>query len=129
MSEQRTLAGEAWSRKKKVTRREQFLAQMDAVIPWNALTALIAPHNPTGGKRGRPPTPLARMLRIYFLQQWFNLSDPAAEDALYDSETIRRFVGVELDEDAFPDETTILKDRVSWPRHHLEWSSDHLPPA
>jgi IS5 family transposase len=119
MSEQRTLAGEAWSRKKKVTRREQFLAEMDAVIPWNALLALIAPHYPRTGKRGRPPMPLPRMLRIYFLQQWFNLSDPAAEDALYDSETMRRFVGVELGEDAFPDETTILKFRHLLERHQL----------
>jgi IS5 family transposase len=119
MGEQRTLAGEAWSRKKKVTRREQFLAEMDAVIPWNALLALIAPHYPRTGKRGRPPMPLPRMLRIYFLQQWFNLSDPAAEDALYDSETMRRFVGVELGEDAFPDETTILKFRHLLERHQL----------
>lgn len=119
MSDQRTLAGEAWSRKKKVTRREQFLAEMNAVIPWHALTALIAPHYPTAGRRGRPPMPLARMLRIYFLQQWFNLSDPAAEDALYDSETMRRFVGVELGEDAFPDETTILKFRHLLERHQL----------
>jgi hypothetical protein len=119
MSEQRTLAGEAWSRKKKVTRREQFLAEMNAVIPWTRLTALIAPHYPLGRKRGRPPMPLERMLRIYFLQQWFNLSDPAAEDALYDSETMRRFVGVELGEDAVPDETTILKFRHLLERHQL----------
>jgi transposase len=119
MSEQRTLAGEAWSRKKKVTRREQFLAEMNAVIPWTRLTALIAPHYPRGRKRGRPPMPLERMLRIYFLQQWFNLSDPAAEDALYDSETMRRFVGVELGEDALPDETTILKFRHLLERHQL----------
>lgn len=119
MGEQRTLAGEAWSRKKKVTRREQFLAEMDAVIPWAALTPLITPHYPRRGKRGRPPMPLERMLRIYFLQQWFNLSDPAAEDALYDSETMRRFVGVEMGEDAFPDETTILKFRHLLERHRL----------
>src|SRR3970282_1305839 len=67
----------------------------------------VAPHSPTGGK-GRPPMPLELMLRIYFLQQWFDLSDPAAEDALYDSESMRRFVGLELSDDAVPDETTIL---------------------
>jgi transposase, IS5 family len=119
MSEQRTLAGEAWARKKKVTRREQFLAEMNAVIPWAPLVALIAPHYPTAGRRGRPPMPLERMLRIYFLQQWFNLSDPAAEDALYDSETMRRFVGVDLGDDALPDESTILHFRHLLERHRL----------
>src|SRR5665213_4395622 len=119
MGEQRTFAGEAWTRKKKVTRREQFLAEMNVVIPWAALVGRIAPHYPKAGKRGRPPMPLERMLRIYFLQQWFNLSDPAAEDALYDSETMRRFVGVELSEDAFPDETTILHFRHQLERHAL----------
>ena len=119
MGEQRTFAGVAWARKKKVTRREQFLAEMNAVIPWAPLTALIAPHYPNAGRRGRPPMPLERMLRIYFLQQWFNLSDPAAEDALYDSETMRRFVGVELSEDAFPDETTILHFRQLLERQQL----------
>lgn len=119
MAEQRTFAGEAWTRKKKVTRREQFLAEMEAVIPWTALVGVIAPHYPRAGRRGRPPMPLERMLRIYFLQQWFNLSDPAAEDALYDSETMRRFVGVDLGEDAFPDETTILHFRHLLERHQL----------
>ena len=119
MGEQRTFAGDAWTGKKKVTRRERFLAEMNAVIPWATLLALIVPHYPTAGKRGRPPMPLERMLRIYFLQQWFNLSDPAAEDALYDSETMRRFVGVELGDDAFPDETTILKFRHLLERHQL----------
>jgi IS5 family transposase len=118
MGEQRTFAGEAWSAKTKVTKRERFLAEMNAVIPWAALLALIAPHYPTGG-RGRPPVPLERMLRIYFLQQWFNLSDPAAEEALYDSEAMRRFVGVELGDDALPDETTILHFRHLLERHHL----------
>ena len=119
MGVQRTFAGEAWSTKKRVTRRERFLAEMDAVIPWPTLVALIAPHYPSAGKRGRPPMPLERMLRIYFLQQWFNLSDPAAEDALYDVESMRRFVGVDLGEDALPDETTILKFRHLLERHQL----------
>jgi transposase, IS5 family len=111
MGEQRTFAGEAWSAKKKVTKREQFLAEMNAVIPWGQLTTLIAPHYPQWSGRGRRPMPLERMLRIYFLQHWFNLSDPGAEEALYDSEAMRRFVGVELGDDAFPDETTILHFR------------------
>lgn len=118
MGEQRTLAGEPWSAKTKVTRRERFLAEMNAVIPWSELRALIEPHYPKPG-RGRPPMPLAWMLRIYFLQQWFTLSDPAAEEALYDSEAMRRFVGVELGDDAFPDETTILHFRHLLERHSL----------
>ena len=118
MGEQRTFASEAWASKKRVTKREQFLAEMNAVIPWTQLVALITPHYPTPG-RGRPPMPLERMLRIYFLQHWFNLSDPAAEDAIYDSEAMRRFVGVELGDDAFPDETTILRFRHLLERHRL----------
>lgn len=118
MSEQRTFAGLAWSDKKRVTRRERFLAEMNAVIPWRELVALIAPHYPTAG-RGRRPMPLETMLRIYFLQQWFDLSDPAAEDAVYDSESMRRFVGVELSEEAVPDETTILRFRRLLEEHQL----------
>lgn len=122
MSAQRTFAGEAWRAKKKVTRRERFLAEMDAVLPWASLEAVIAPHYPTAGgrsRRGRPAMPLRVMLRIYCLQHWFDLSDPAAEDALYDSETMRRFVGLELSEDPIPDETTILKFRHLLEQHQL----------
>lgn len=118
MGEQRTFAGVAWSDKKKVTRRERFLAEMQAVIPWPALVATIAPHYPRP-RRGRPPMPIETMLRIYFLQHWFDLSDPAAEDALYDSESMRRFAGLELSEDAIPDETTILRFRHLLEQHRL----------
>jgi IS5 family transposase len=118
MGEQQTFAGLAWNGKKKQTRREQFLAEMNAVIPWAELRALIAPHYPTGAG-GRRAMPLDTMLRIYFLQHWYDLSDPAAEDALYDSESMRRFVGVELGEDAIPDETTILHFRHLLERHRL----------
>lgn len=118
MSDQRTFAGLAWTEKKKVTRRERFLAEMNAVIPWRDLVALVKPHYPTAG-RGRPPMAIETMLRIYFLQQWFDLSDPAAEDALYDSESMRRFVGVELTVDAVPDETTILRFRHLLEQHRL----------
>jgi IS5 family transposase len=118
MAQQRTFGDLAWDAKKKVTRREQFLAEMDAVIPWAELTRLIAPVYPKG-ERGRPVMPLSMMLRIYFVQQWFNLSDPAAEDALYDSESIRRFVGVELSADAVPDESTILRFRHLLEAHQL----------
>lgn len=110
MAEQRTFAGLAWSTKGKVTRREQFLAEMNAVIPWERLIGLIEPHYPKAGN-GRQPLGLEKMLRIYFLQQWFDLSDPGAEDAIYDSESMRRFVGVELGEDTVPDESTILRFR------------------
>jgi IS5 family transposase len=119
MGEQRTFAGDAWTTKRKVTKREQFLAEMNAVIPWAQLAALIEPHYPRWSGRGRPPMPLERMLRIYFLQHWFNLSDPGAEEALYDSEAMRRFVGVEVGEDAFPDETTILHFRHLLEQHQL----------
>jgi transposase, IS5 family len=118
MGAQRTFASEAWSTKTKITKRERFLAEMNAVIPWATLRALIEPHYPKG-ERGRPPIPLERMLRIYFLQQWFALSDPGAEEALYDSEAMRRFVGVDLGDDAFPDETTILHFRHLLERHQL----------
>lgn len=110
MSKQATFASVAWSEKGKVTRRERFLGEMNAVIPWARLIALIEPHYPKATV-GRPPHPLETMLRIYFLQQWFDLSDPQAEDAIYDSESMRRFARVELGEDTVPDETTILRFR------------------
>jgi IS5 family transposase len=118
MSKQRTFGDLAWDGKKKVTRREQFLAEMDAVVPWAEFVRLVSPVYPKG-ERGRPVMPLAMMLRIYFVQQWFNLSDPAAEDALYDSESIRRFVGVDLSDDAVPDESTILRFRHLLEQHEL----------
>ena len=106
--------------KKKVTRREQFLAEMDAVVPWRRLLALIEPHYPkTGPKGGRPPMPLETMLRVYFLQNWYALSDPMAEETLYDSEAMRRFAGIELGDDRIPDETTILNFRHLLERHGL----------
>jgi IS5 family transposase len=118
MGEQRTFAGIAWSQKGKVTRREQFLTEMDAVIPWTRLLALIEPYYPKAG-RGRQPLGLEKMLRIYFLQQWFNLADPPAEDAIYDSEAMRRFARVELGDDVVPDETTILRFRHLLEPHRL----------
>jgi transposase, IS5 family len=110
MREQRTFAGMTWETKGKVTQREQFLADMNAVIPWIRLVALIEPHYPKG-EGGRLSMGLEKMLRIYFVQRWFDPSDPTAEDSIYDSESIRRFVGVELVEDRVPDETTILRFR------------------
>ena len=118
MGAQRSFASLAWSAKGKVTRRERFLAEMDAVIPWRRLLGLIEPHYPKAGN-GRQPLGLEKMLRIYFLQQWFNLADPQAEDAIYDSESMRRFARVELGDDVVPDETTILRFRHLLEQHGL----------
>ena len=81
--------------KKKQTKRERFLSEMDAVVPWAVLLSLIEPYYPKAGK-GRRPYPLDVMLRIYFLQQWYQLSDPGAEEALYDIQSMRAFAGLEL---------------------------------
>lgn len=106
-----TFASMTYSAKKRQTRREKFLAEMEQVVPWEALLAVIEPHYPKSGRRGRPPMPLESMLRIYFMQQWYALSDPAMEDALYEIESMRRFARLELLDDALPDETTMLKFR------------------
>ena len=100
------------------TRRGEFLSAMEVVVPWADLVALIAPHYPRAGN-GRRPVGLERMLRIYFLQQWFNLSDPAVEDALYDSLAMRGFVGIDLGREPVPDETTVCKFRHLLERHEL----------
>ena len=115
---QTTFASAAWANKGKVTRRERFLAEMDAIIPWKKLARRIRPHYPKAGQ-GRQPHPLETMLRIHCLQHFFNLSDPAAEEALYDSESMRCFVGLELGEDTIPDESTILRFRHLLERHEL----------
>jgi IS5 family transposase len=108
---QQTLAVAAgFERFGRPTRRSEFLSQMERIVPWVELVALIEPHYPKGDK-GRPPVGLERMLRIYFLQQWFDLSDPAVEEALYDSLTMRRFVGIDLGREPAPDETTVCKFR------------------
>jgi len=105
-----TLAGTGFEKYTKTTRRAQFLAEMDRVVPWRELCARIAPMYPKAGN-GRPPVGLERMLRMYFLQHWFNLSDPAVEEALYDSPTMRAFVGIDLGHEPAPDETTVCKFR------------------
>jgi IS5 family transposase len=115
---QTTFASAAWDRKGKVTRRERFLKEMDQVVPWAGILGLIEPHYPKAGN-GTQPMPMGTMLRIYFMQQWFNLSDPAMEDALYDSESMRRFAGIELVDDAVPDESTILRFRHLLEQHQL----------
>jgi transposase, IS5 family len=118
MSEQRTLGSVAYDAKGKVTRREQFLREMDAVPPWVELLALIVPHYPVAG-RGRRPLPLGTMLPMYFLQQWFDLSDPQAEEMRYDSESKRRFARTELGDDTVPDESTILRVQHLLEQHQL----------
>jgi IS5 family transposase len=116
---QKTLADAGFEKHRKVTRREQFLAEMDTVVPWAKLVALIEPHYPTGEGPGRPPVGLERMLRIHCLQHWFNLSDPAVEEALYDSRAMREFVGIDLGREPAPDETTVCKFRHLLEQHAL----------
>lgn len=118
VGDQRTFAGIAWERKGKVTRREGFLNEMEQIIPWKSLLDLIEPHYPKSGV-GRRPMELEMMFRIYLLQLWFDLSDPQAEDTLYDSESMRRFARVELGEDTVPDESTILRFRHLIERENL----------
>ena len=113
-----TLATVGFERYAKTTRRTAFLAEMERVVPWPALCALIEPFYPKPGN-GRPPVGVERMLRIYFLQQWFNLSDPAVEEALYDSSAMRRFVGVDLGREPVPDETTVCRFRHLLEEHDL----------
>jgi len=106
--------------KKKRTKRDVFLAEMASVVPWSQLEAVIDPHYPkVGPQGGRRPFPLIVMLRIYCLQQWYQLSDPGAEEALYDIQSMRAFAGLELGRDAIPDETTILNFRHLLERHEL----------
>jgi IS5 family transposase len=116
---QQTLAAqtgfEKYGRKSK---RERFLDEMEQVVPWAELEALIEPHYPKG-ENGRPPVGLGIMLRVYFLQQWFNLSDPSAEEALYESPALRHFAGVDLGRAPAPDESTILQFRHLLERHEL----------
>ncbi len=115
---QTTLSTAGFDRHGKTTRRAAFLAEMNRVVPWSALRALIEPVYPQAGN-GRPPVGLERMLRIYFLQNWFNLSDPAVEEALYDSLSMREFVGIDLGREAAPDETTVCKFRHLLEAHDL----------
>jgi len=107
--------------KKKVTRRERFLAQMEALVPWQRLIEALSPsYFPnSAGKRGRPPIGLERMLRIYFLQQWYALADEALEDAIYDSQAMRDFVGIDLAIESVPDATTLLRFRHLLEKHAL----------
>ena len=120
MPKQPAFSGLRDAMKKKPTRRELFLAEMGAVVPWGRLLALIEPHYPKVGlKGGRPPLPLEVMLRVCFLQNWSALGNPMAEETLYDSAVMRRFSGIGLGDDRIPDETTILNFRQLLERHGL----------
>jgi transposase, IS5 family len=115
---QLTLATAGFEKHGKLTRRAAFLAEMEEVVPWRELCAVVEPFYPKRGN-GRPPIGLERMLRLHFLQHWFNLSDPAVEEALYESISMRRFVGIDLGREPVPDETTILNFRHLLERHDL----------
>lgn len=115
---QTTFAEGGFEKYAKTTRRAAFLEEMDRVVPWLELCKVIEPHYPKAGN-GRPPIGLERMLRLHFLQQWFNLSDPGLEDALYDSNAMRQFAGIDLGREAVPDETTVCKFRHLLERHEL----------
>ena len=121
MPRQGSFSQAEYASKKKQTRRDKFLTEMEQVVPWPRLVARLAPLYPKG-ERGRPPVPLERMLRVHFLQQWYALADPAMEEALYDSQAMRGFAGIDLAVDTVPDETTILNFRHWLERHDLEVS-------
>lgn len=111
---------------RKQTRKEQFLTEMDDLIPWEGLVSAVEPFYPKPQGAGRRPIGIERMLRIYCLQHWFNLSDPAAEEALYDFRAMRHFVGIDLGNEAAPDETTICKFRHLMEKHNLGDQFFHL---
>mgnify|MGYP001031811311 CR=1 FL=1 len=120
---QQTLAmgadqNEAFEKYRKPTRRDEFLATMDRIVPWAELCAVIEPHYPKPGN-GRPPVGLERMMRMYFVQHWFNLADEACEEALLDSTALRRFVGIDLGRERVPDGTTLLRFRRLLGKHDL----------
>src|SRR5881296_3191821 len=107
-----------YERYRRPTKRDAFLATMEQIVPWEELCSVIEPHYPKAGN-GRPPVGLERMLRMYFVQHWFNLADAACEDALLDSTALRRFVGIDLGRERVPDATTLLKFRRLLERHKL----------
>ena len=116
MQRQGSFAQAEYAGKKKQTKRDKFLAEMEVVVPWARLVERFKPLYPKG-ERGRPPIGLERMLRIYCLQQWYGLADEALEDALYDSQALRGFAGIELGRDPVPDATTVL--------HFRHWLEEH----
>src|SRR5476651_2350679 len=118
MTHQPSFSQAEFADKKKLTRREKFLARMEEIIPWSALLAVIEPFYPKG-ERGRPPVRLERMLRVYFLQQWYGLADEALEDARYDRQALRDFARIDLGAEGVPDATTLLNFRHLLETHDL----------
>jgi len=118
MEKQMSFAQSEYAGKKKMTRREKFLSEVEKVVPWARLVGVIEPHYPKG-ERGRPPVGIERMLRLYFLQQWYGLADEALEDTLYDSQSMRTFSGIDLSIESVPDATTVLKFRHLLEREKL----------
>jgi len=116
---QQSFATDDFEKYRKKTRKELFLEEMDQIIPWKALSKVIKPYYPKPKGAGRRPIGIERMLRIHFLQHWFELSDPGAEEALYDSRAMRQFVGIDLGKEPVPDETTILNFRHLMERYNL----------
>ena len=123
---QNSFSGSGFEKYRKKTRKEQFLEEMETIIPWKDLCEAIEPFYPKPEGAGRRPVGIERMLRIHFLQHWFNLSDPAAEEALYDSQALRSFVGIDLGREPAPDETTICKFRHLMEKHNLGDQLFHL---
>ena len=121
MMKQFSFADAEFAAKKKVTRRERFLDEMERVVPWTELLKALEPfyYPDSAGKRGRPPIGLERMLRMYFLQQWFGLSDEGLEDSVYDSQAMRGFLGIDLSREGVPDATTLLGFRHLLEAHDL----------
>lgn len=116
---QRSFASAEFALKKKRTRRERFLADMERVVPWSRLMAVIEPLYPSSGRVGRQPMGVSKMLRMYLLQQWYGLADEALEDAIYDSQALLDFVGIDLSRESVPDATTLLKFRRLLVTHEL----------
>ncbi len=123
---QQSLSDRGFDKYSKKTRKQQFLEEMDIIVPWRELATAIEPYYPKPEGAGRRPVGVERMLRIHLLQHWFDLSDPAAEEALYDSQALRLFVGIDLGREPVPDETTICKFRHLMERHNLGDELFHL---
>ncbi len=117
--EQRTFATVGFDRYRKATRRQRFLEEMNLAMPWDELMALVEPFYPKEGQRGRPVTPLKWMLKLYYVQLWFGLSDPETEEVMHDSYAVQKFLGLDLGRESPPDETTILRFRHLIEEHNL----------
>lgn len=115
---QTTFSDIEYSNRRRKTKREQFLDAMESIIPWDHWVGLIRPYYPAG-KRGRPPKDIEKMLRMYLMQSWFNLSDEGIEDAIYDSYAMRKFIGLDFLNEQVPDATTLLKFRHLIEKHKI----------